>query len=203
MSFFEQQLHPRISFGAKGGPAFSSEVIQTTGGQRYANRNWTYPLHRYDISEGVKSPADFELIRSMFYNVFGQFDGFRFKDWADFELTDQPLSMISSGIFQLNRSYVLGVRTFVRPIFKPVASTIVLTRHRAGTPSTPSASIDYTTGQATISGDMAGDTYTATGEFDVPVAFTSDFMEAEIVTRGAQAGLLVQWPSIQLQEIRL
>ena len=31
----------------------------------------------------MKDETDFAEIRAFFYNVAGQFDGFRFKDWAD------------------------------------------------------------------------------------------------------------------------
>ena len=49
MSFFEARLPERFSFGARGGPLFSTEVVKTTGGQRFANKNWLMPLHRYDV----------------------------------------------------------------------------------------------------------------------------------------------------------
>jgi hypothetical protein len=50
--------------------------------------------------------------------------------------------------------------------------------------STITPTIDYTTGQATVTGHVAGDTYTWTGQFDVPVAFVNDSMEAQIINKG-------------------
>lgn len=201
MSFFEDRLPECFSFGARGGPVFSTEVVKTQGGQRYANKNWTMPIHRYDVSEAIKTEEDFETIRAFFYNVSGQYDGFRFKDWADYRATAQPLSLISGSIYQLNRAYVRGSRTFTRKITKPVDS-ITVYRTRSGATSAISPTISYTTGQVTVSGHAGGDTYSWTGEFDVPVAFSSDMLEAVIENKNDGA-FLIRWPSIQVEEIRL
>lgn len=203
MSFFDERLDDCYSFGARGGPVFSTEVVKTAGGQRYVNKNWTLPLHRYDISQAIKREEDFEVIRAFFYNVSGQFDGFRFKDWADYKATNQPLTLISSATYQLTRVYVRGVRTYTRNITRPVSSIVVKRRSSGGTITTISPTIDYATGHVTVSGHSSGDTYTWTGEFDVPVAFTSDVLEAVIENKNPGVDqLLIRWPSIQLEEIR-
>jgi hypothetical protein len=44
--------------------------------------------------------------------------------------------------------------------------------------------------------------YTWTGEFDVPVAFTSDMLERSIDNR-SDGEFVMSWPSIQVEEIRL
>lgn len=203
MSFFENRLPERLSFGARGGPAFSTEVVKTQGGQRSSNRNWLFPLHRFDVSHGVKSEEDFDEIRSFFYNVSGQFDGFRFKDWADYKANRQPLTTITLGTsYQLNRQYVRGSRTFNRPIYKPVSGTIVV--YRNGSVIAPAVST--TTGVVSITGHTGGDFYTWSGEFDIPVAFTSDILETVIENKtgsGGTSDFLISWPSIQLEEIRL
>lgn len=201
MAFFEERLDDCYSFGATGGPNFSTTVNKTVSGQRYANRNWVYPLHRFDITEGVRSKEDFETLRAFFYNVFGRADGFRFKDHADFDATRAPATLISGSIYQLIKRYTRGVRTFDRPIYKPVSGKVTFFRTRAGVLSTITPTINYANGQATVTGHVAGDSYTWTGQFDVPVAFVNDSMEAQIINKGRD-GLLLQWPSIQLEEIR-
>ena len=203
MDFFDYRLPTQYSLGARGGPAFSTETVKTVGGQVYTNRNWLLPIHMFDISQSIRTQADFEVVRGLFYNVYGQFSSFRFKHFDDYVCTsaNSSLSLISGAIYQLNRIYALGTRTFVRPIYKPVASTVVITRNRGGAFSTAAATVDYATGQATISGHVAGDLYTWAGQFDVPVAFTVDRMEASITKSGA--GLLVEWPNIVLEERRL
>lgn len=202
MAFFESRLPERFSFGAKGGPMFSTEVNKTQGGQRFVNKNWTMPLHRFDVSENVKTEDDFAEIRAFFYNVAGQYDGFRFKDWGDYTATAQPLSAISAGTtYQMNRAYIFGARTFLRPIYKPVAGA-TFTRTRSGVTSAITPTVSTTTGVVTVTGHVSGDTYRWTGEFDVPVAFTSDMMEVTIDNRSA-GQFVVSWPSVQVEEIRL
>jgi uncharacterized protein (TIGR02217 family) len=160
------------------------------------------PLHVYDIGHAIKREEDFEVLRTFFYNVKGQFEGFRFKDWADYRATDQPMSLISGAIYQLNRAYIRGIRTFTRKITRPV-SAIVVKRNRAGVITIISPTIDYATGQVTVAGHVGGDVYTWTGEFDVPVVFTSDAMETIIENKNPGVDqLLIRWPTVQVEEIR-
>lgn len=203
MDFFDYRLPTKYSLGAVGGPQFSTETNKTVGGSFFANRNWLLPLHAFDISQQVQAKVDFEIVRALFYNVYGQFSAFRFKHFDDFtcDATNSSLTVITGAIWQLNRIYALGSRTFVRPIYKPCTSpAVVVTRTRSGSPSTATASIDYATGQATITGHVAGDTYTWAGQFDVPVGFTTDKMEATTTRSGA--GLVTAWPNIILEERR-
>jgi uncharacterized protein (TIGR02217 family) len=143
----------------------------------------------------------------MFYNVAGQFDGFRFKDWSDYQLTHSN-SRIADGVgspseWQIYRVYTIGAREFLRPIYKPCASpAIQVRRYRSGVQSTATATVDSTTGKVSITGHLSGDTYTCQGEFDVPVAFADDAMSAEVIDDGGDE-FLMRWSSIMVEEIRI
>ncbi len=101
----------------------------------------------------------------------------------------------------MERAYVFGARTFLRPIYKPVTGA-TFTRTRSGVTSAITPTVATTTGVVTVTGHSSGDTYRWTGEFDVPVAFTSDMMEASIDNRSA-GQFVISWPSVQVEEIRL
>lgn len=204
MAFFDERFPDCYSFGAKGGPMFSTEVNRSTSGARFANRNWTMPDHVFDISSGIKSEADFAVYQEFFYNVFGRFDAFRFKAWTDYKATNSQLAVIAVGTsYQLQKVYVRGVRSFSRTILKPVSGTVsVRRRSSGGTISTITPSINYATGVVTITGHTSGDTYFWTGEFDVPVNFEQDSMEAQIDAKNAHSGLLINWPTVQVRENR-
>jgi len=211
MAFFEQQFDPRLSYGARGGPVWSTAVARVRSGRRSANRNWSAPLHRYNVAQAVKTNSDFETVRAFFYVVSGAYDGFRFKDWSDFEATRSNSALERIGLtneWQMQRVYTVGSRTYARDITKPCASPApVIWRLRSGawstvTPVGSPSSIDYTTGRVGITGHVAGDTYAWVGEFDVPVAFEADAMEAEIVDTG-DGEYLMRWPQIVLEEIRV
>ncbi len=191
MSFFEERFPSCIKFGVTGGPRFSTGKAVATNGFTSKQRNWLYPLQSYQAANAIKSEADFEAVRAFFYNVYGGFDGFRFKDWSDYKVADGQGAILThdDDSKQLARAYTYGARTFIRPISKPVPGTVTITG--GGT-------LNYTTGL--ISG---GDPVSWTGEFDVPVEFAEDLMDVEVVNRSGTKGLFLSWASLQLQEIRL
>lgn len=205
MPFLEERLDPRIKFGVRGGPNWKTAKARTSGGQRFAVQVWEYPLHIYDLSQAVKTESDFEYCRAFFYNVAGAFEGFRFKDWSDYRVTidSGQLALVAGSQYQAEKAYAIATRTYRRPIQKLVDGTVEVFRIRAAVTSniTGSSTVDASTGLVTVTGHVDGDTYRWAGEFDVPVAFVGDSMDAEIVNRGKE--LLISWPSIQVEEIRL
>ena len=202
--FYEIRLSDKIARGSKGGPAFFTTKVKLFSGRSQSNKNWTMPLHRYDLSMGIKTVADFEEVRAIFYIVNGIADGFRIKDWADYRATqaNSSLTLISGTSWQLQRAYTKDSEQFLRNIAKPCATpTPVVWRTRGGVPSAIGASVDTTTGIATITGHVAGDTYTWVGEFDVPVEFVNDAMD-QIIIDGVAGSELYGLPSIMVEETR-
>lgn len=209
MAFFEQQFPPSISAGAQGGPRFLTSKAYMVGGQRHTNRNATYPIHEWMISVPPKSSSEFDQFRAFFYVVGGDADAFRFKDWSDFTAyggsdpllnTSATFLTGSTTILQLNRLYTMGSRTFVRPIYKPVSSpAVTVYRNRSGSITSITATVDTTTGQATISGHVAGDTYSWSGQFDVPVAFKNANAIWEYM---GNAPSNTTWGQIEIEETR-
>lgn len=191
MSFFEERFPACIRFGVSGGPRFSTTSATAQNGFSAKQRNWQYPLQEWQAAAGVQKESDFKQVRAFFYNVYGAFDGFRFKDWSDYRVGAGEGVIITrpDGALQLAKAYVYGARTFTRPISKPVAGTVVLTG--AGT-------VNYTTGIVTEGTPTAW-----TGEFDVPVEFVDDLMDVEVVNKQGQDGeFFLSWSSLRLREIR-
>lgn len=191
MSFFEERFPACIRFGVSGGPRFSTTSATAQNGFSAKQRNWQYPLQEWQAAAGVQKESDFKQVRAFFYNVYGAFDGFRFKDWSDYRVGPGEGVIITrpDGAKQLAKAYAYGVRTFTRPISKPVQGTVTITG--GGT-------LDYTTGIVT------GGTPTAwVGEFDVPVEFADDLMDVEVVNKQGQNGeFFLSWSSLRLREIR-
>ena len=127
MSFFEERFPSCIKFGVTGGPRFSTSKATSQNGFTSKQRNWLYPLQSYQADNAIKNEADFEAVRAFFYNVYGGFDGFRFKDWSDYKVADGQCVIIThdDDSKQLARAYTYGARTFIRPITKPVPGTVV------------------------------------------------------------------------------
>jgi len=203
MAFFEQQFPPLISINMSGGPRFLTDKASMSGGQRITNRRSQYPLHQYSFNKPTLSGAEFETLRSFFYVVGGDADGFRFKDWSDFIAVQSNTSatFISTNIYQLNRVYVFGSRTFTRPIYKPVVgATIYRTRSSVTTDITGTTTINFTTGRITVTGHADGDVYKWSGEFDVPVALR-DSSAAWTFLGGPD--MLTEWSGLEVEEIRV
>lgn len=203
MPFFEQQFPPIISSNMQGGPRFLTDKSYTAGGQRVTNRRSQYPLHDYSLAHPVREGAMFDELRAFFYVVGGDADGFRYKDWSDYKAsqTQTSATLITGSVYQLNKLYTFGSRTFTRPIFKPVAGAqIFRTRAAVVTNITGTSVIDFTAGRVTISGHTAGDTYTWAGEFDVPAAFRDPGAVFRVI---GGPRMLTEWPSIEIEEVRL
>lgn len=206
MAFLEQRLHDGVARGSQGGPIGSRIKTYLPNGQLQQQFNYSRPLHRYDISFGIKTAEDFEAIRALFYVVmFTPYEGFRMRDWNDYEATqsNSTLTNISGSTWQLQRLYTHGSTSFKRDIVKPESGSVTVYRTRAGVTSSISATIATTTGIATISGHVEGDTYTWAGRFDVPVTFQDDDALASIELDGLEVALLQGLPSIMIEEVRL
>lgn len=204
MTFFEHRMNECLSFGARGGPVFSTSKAFSSSGRRAANKNWASPLHRYDLTHAIRNEEAFHEVRNFFYVVSGSFDGFRLKDHQDYkDGGNGVMTLVSGATYQMRKNYPLGARTYVRAIQKPVSGAQIL-RTRSGTTTniTGTSTIDFTTGQVIVAGHAGGDTYKWTGEFDVPVAFTSDEFMSTIVSRAGE-DFLILGPSIEVEEIRL
>lgn len=203
MAFFEQQFPPEISKDMTGGPRFFTRKAHMTGGQRDTNRLSQYPLQEYSLAQPARTGDDFEALRAFFYVVGGDADGFRFKDWSDYKATiaNTSTTLISTDVYQLNRTYAFGSRTFTRPIFKPV-SGIQVYRTRSGSTSniTGTTAVDAATGRITVTGHVALDTYTWSGHFDVPAAFRDPAAVFRII---GGSKMLTEWASIEIEEIRI
>ena len=203
MPFFEQQFPPCISTNMSGGPRFLTDKSYTAGGQRITNRRSQYPLHEYSLAHPIRDGALFEQLRAFFYVVGGDADGFRFKDWSDYKALPAQTSatLITGSVYQLNKLYTFGARTFTRPIFKPITGAqIFRTRGGATTNITGASTLVLATGRVTVTGHSAGDAYSWAGEFDIPAAFRDPGAVFQVL---GGPRMLTEWPSIEIEEVRL
>jgi uncharacterized protein (TIGR02217 family) len=198
MAFLESRIDAKIERGAKGGPTNPGRVkAYTRSGKLSQGFYASMPIHRYDVSHGIRDRADFQRVLDLWYVVnFTPYTGFRFKDHRDYQATrtNTALALVSGTTYQLQRAYTVGATTFLRDIFKPVTGTVTV-YNAGGTPLT--ATIDYTTGLANVTGTPA----TWAGEFDVPVTFTDNEWASSLEVHTENLHLRID--PIKLEEIRL
>lgn len=202
MAFYETPRFPDdIAYGSSGGPEFRTFIFEGQSGieQRYST--WARHRARYDVSYGIRDTTDMDTVRAFFYNMNGRAHGFRFKDWADYTMTQEVIAQ-GDGLetqFGITKTYTAGAQTYVRRIFKPIGAGLIVRVSGVVQVLSTDYTIDTTTGIITFDpgstpASMAD--IDVTCEFDVPVRFDTDTMSA------AHDGFTTEsWGSIPLIEI--
>ncbi len=199
-SFAEIQFPPDISYGSSGGPVYSTDIVETFNGHEQRNINWQLPRAKYNVAHGVKKQAQMEALIEFFHARRGRAIGFRFKDWLDYKANNQQIGTGDDATteFQLVKTYSNAGQEIIRNISKPVDNDefkIFLDSIE----QTNGYSVDYVTGIVNFdTPPNNGAIITANFEFDVPVRFDTDSLDASIDDFGTRS-----WSDIPLIELRL
>src|SRR5579885_2818058 len=128
MAFIEVQFPTDISYGSSGGPEYSTDIVETLGGYEQRNANWSSARAVYNVAHGVKTQAQLDALIAFFRARGGRADGFRFKDWTDYQASAQNIGTGDGNTkaFQLVKLYASGSVTATRTIAKPVAGTVAV-----------------------------------------------------------------------------
>jgi len=213
MSFCEAEIARKIAFDLVGGPAFNTDIRAQQSGSEERNRNWLNPRREWEATSSMTDDTEetrLALVSDMemfFLLLGGPADAFRFFWELDCSAVGEPMAMIDSTHWQLQRTYSRFGRTYVRTITKPITSAVLdyqgnplantVTIHPAGGTFT---SMDHTTGIATFSVAPSG-TPTADFEYHIPVRFVHDKFQPQIA-KGAKGSRIIKWNSLGLIEVR-
>ncbi|MFN3823602.1 MAG: TIGR02217 family protein [Pseudorhodobacter sp.] len=210
MGFHEIRFPANLSFGSVGGPERRTEIVTLVNGFEERNTPWAESRRRYDAGLGLRSLDDVETLIAFFEARRGQLHGFRWKDWADYksgraskpvEETDQILG-VGDGQrreFALVKTYRSGDETYVRPIRKPVAGSVIVALEGDRKVETLDYSVDAATGLVHfVTPPDTGVIVTAGFEFDVPVRFDTDRIQTSVAS--FRAGDV---PSVPVVELRV
>ncbi len=198
--FLEMQLDPLISYGTKGGLTYSTMVVSNPSRieTRYPQRSRGY--WNFEISLNDKTKLKMAAISAFFAAVQGKSWGWRFRNWREYQCTNEPIPGFAGGTtMQLTRLRTLaagGVQETVI-IKKPdLVLPITLTRDGTAFPSSGNWTLDVTTGIVTFSTSQTGHVFTWTGQHDIPARFDTDLMDA------TQSDFdQFDWESLQIMEI--
>lgn len=188
VSFIETPRFPvNIAYGSAGGPGFRTTIFEGHSAEEQRGVNWDRAKARYTISYDMRDTDDMATVRRFFFALRGRAVGFRFKDFADYRLTQEVIGTGNSVnlVFKLTATYTVGSETYVRRIFKPVPTSIdpdapFIVRVNGSVVSGGNYSVDYTTGIITFIGGQApgnGLAVDVTCHFDVPVRFDVDLLQ--------------------------
>jgi uncharacterized protein (TIGR02217 family) len=197
-SFEEIQFPSDISYGAVGGPVYSTDIVTTFSGHEQRNSNWQNARAKYNVASGVKTESQWQALIAFFRARRGKAVGFRFKDWGDYKAINQQIGVGngSNKIFQLSKIYSSGSAAVARDIKKPVSGTVKI---YVNSVLQASPAINHATGVVTLAtAPTNGAIVTADFEFDVPVRFDTDELSLSLDSYDA-----ANWSSIPLIEVRV
>lgn len=199
MSFHEVRLPDDVERGAQGGPSFSTGIVTLSSGFEQRNGNWSRARLSWDVGYGIQNREGYMSVVEFFYARRGRLYGFRFKDWADFELSTEAIAAGdgSTTKFQVYKTYSDLGGSYQRPIQKIVSGTVLVYIDAVLQTENSDYTLDYDTGVITFA-SAPGDTLSIaiTCEFDVPVRFGVDQIETSL--EYYDAGSI---PNIPVQEI--
>lgn len=163
MAFIETRFPDDISYGAKGGPGFQTDVVVVDSGYEQRKAIWQDARGMWDVSFGCRTAAQLATVIAFFRVMGGRANGFRFKDWQDYSAAATE-GLQGTGVgtglptYQMWKRYTVAGINSDRKITKPVSGSC--TFYRGGTPLVVGAgagqiAIDYTTGVVTFVADAS------------------------------------------------
>ena len=179
--FTEEKLELGYDYGAVGGMRFKTTIIKTGDKQEQRNVDWWLPLGRWQLGERTLLESDIQGInevielRNFHAARKGSKQGFRFKDWSDYKVTNQHLGTADGqqDQWQLKKTYFAGDYQTHRPITKPVSGTVKI--YLDDIEALGGWSVDYSTGVLSFDTPPPNETVISCDlEFDVPVWFEND-----------------------------
>lgn len=212
MGMLATRLAEAIERGATGGHAFfDTRIVETSSGHEYAISNWSAARGRWNISQGLKrsdgtvSATRHESARNQLYMARGRRHKFRFKDWADFSClrANGRLVQLTTTTFRLAKVYGAEVAyEYVRALTRPVPLSEQIWINGIAQVRGVDYTVDNETGIVTSSVSWAAATREMACEFDVPVRFDVDRVNARIEHRRPDGAMLIRWEDIDLVEVR-
>jgi uncharacterized protein (TIGR02217 family) len=123
--FVEQRFPECVSFGSQGGPGFKTSVFTFDSGFTAIEVEWDRLRARYTATFENATQEDIAEVEVFFYGMRGKALGFRYKDWSDYQITNQNMA-VGDGVttnFQMFKRYESGGHVFDRIIKKTVHLT--------------------------------------------------------------------------------
>lgn len=199
MSHIATRLSDHVEIGAVRIEEQDVEIVQTDGGNEVRNTRWSQPLLRFELSFPMSRRDDevFLEIRNAYRACRGALHSFKFRDWSDYQATDEQFGTGdgTTTVFNLFKNYEFGSQTQSRRIYQPV-SAIVLKGD--GVVIAAGYSVNYTTGVVTFTvAPLDEVVLTWSGEFDIPVRFDTPLQSTGVDSH------IEHHESIVLQEVRL
>jgi uncharacterized protein (TIGR02217 family) len=170
------RLSKQVELGANRRDTEDLLVQTSDGGHEVRELRASQSLLEFEVSYPISTRVHPRLleIRDCFKATRGGAHSFDFRDWLDYQATDEVFATGDGAtlIFQLVKSYAFGGVTHTRRIQRPVSP---ITLKKNGVVTASGFTVDYDLGLVTFGvaplGGVTPDEWSWSGEFDVPVRF--------------------------------
>jgi len=208
MAFHEVLFPDDLSYGSSGGPKFKTTIFSANSGHEQRNIDWSNARAEYDVAHSIKDQSAMDVLTSFFKARNGRLNAFRFKDWNDYWIEDQPIGIGDSvtTAFQVVKTYISTQAesgetfTYTRRIVKLAWDSVEGVRVAGVEMDPDDYEIDYNTGIITFADSPYVDEEVSIdyAEFHVPARFDTDHLDVaqEFWNTGS-------WPNIPIFEQRL
>lgn len=196
--FHAVNLPEEIEQGAQGGPAFLTSVLPFASGTEDRNIDWDQMREKWDISYGISSREDYDVVRHFFIARRAKAYGWLFKNWSDY-VCNFELAGLGNGsqtAFQIVKTYEpAGPLPYTRKITRPRSATLIATVD--GTPTTlfTLGALGLVTFNSPPPNTKEVRFYC---EFDFPMRFDTD--NFDLTLDAAEAGTIGRLPICELRE---
>lgn len=118
-----------VNYGFEGGPRYKTVISDTSNGMEDRASMWRWPKYEFRASYGYLQDDARDALNAFFQLAKGRFHSFMVKDWNDYTIVDQPLTVGAVGTteaIQLYKSYTIsGPYVRYRPIQAFKSCTII------------------------------------------------------------------------------
>lgn len=199
-AFDDVRLPEHIEQGALVGPEFSTSIVTMQGGKEQRNSEWEQERLKANIAYGIMQKQDdydiedsFAIIMRFFRARRGQWRGFRFKDFSDFQAEQVDLAADETG---KNWQLVKNYEDYQRIITRPVPESLIVYIGGVIVPPGPDTWQLGPLGVITTKNANVG--VKVDFEFDVPMRFDTDM--AQVAIQFINAGSVSNIDLIQVRE---
>ena len=124
-SYINERLDIGIIYETVGSPVgWDTSIISRDNGFHLSIERQADSIGRWNVGDRLFSKREFDYLLNFFYNVRGNLIAFKYKDWGDYQATNE---LIGNGDgtkteFQMIKTY----GDYPKPIYKPIADTIAI-----------------------------------------------------------------------------
>lgn len=200
MVFSEETLNLGITYGTTTTITTSTAIVESFLGLETRSINWVQPLLKFNIGQRGSLNQELEQFIAFHQARKGAYQGFRFKDWSDYEF-NQVITLNTNKQAQLFKTYTVEGLSVKRPLIKIVTGTVSVFVNNILVAQ--GWTLNYNTGVITFDQIPAG-TIRVLGEFDVPVRFENDKIDLRFEAYEPGTGdKIFNWEGLSLSEVRI